>query len=105
MDVISLHLPHGDNSLPYSMGFDIKTTQLRIKQHAREHTSRCHYYDVDFVLFHNVTCYGNALLSLIHVSTTHLLNTTCSLVAIGMILGKLECTALGWGLEERHFWD
>ena len=41
--------------------------------------SLCHCCDVDFVLFHNVTCYTNSLLSCIHINTTCLLNSTYTL--------------------------
>ena len=64
---------------------------------------------VDFVLFCNVTCYTRYLLSCIYVNTTHLLNITCTLVAIGMILGKLECTSIPinflalWTLKTNAF--
>jgi hypothetical protein len=34
------------------------------------------------VLFHNVTCYTNYILSRIHVTTTYRLNIMCTLVAI-----------------------
>ena len=54
--------------------------------------SLCHHCNVDFVFFHNVTCYTNSLLSHIRVNTTDLLNIMCTLVAIGMILGRIECT-------------
>ena len=41
--------------------------------------------------FHSVRCYTNSLVLLIHVNTTELRNTTCTLVAIGVILQSLEC--------------
>ena len=44
-----------------------------------------------FVLSHNVTCYTNFIVSRIHVNTTKLRNTTCTLVATGVILRSLEC--------------
>ena len=44
-----------------------------------------------FVLFHNVTCYTNSLVSRIHVNATKLRNITCTLVATGVILWSLEC--------------
>ena len=44
------------------------------------------------MLFHNVTCYSDSLLSCVHVNTIDLLNIMCTLVAIGMILGRLECS-------------
>ena len=81
-------------SLLYIMGFGIKITYSRI-QALHLHASRCHhchYCKVDFVLFHNVTCYTNSLLSHIHVNIANLLNIVCTLVAIAVILGRLECT-------------
>ena len=45
-----------------------------------------------FVLFHNVTCYTNSLLSHIHVNTIKVRNITCTLVATCLILRSLECT-------------
>jgi hypothetical protein len=47
---------------------------------------------ISFVLFHNVTCYTNSLVSRIHVNTTKVRNITCTLVATGVILRSLECT-------------
>ena len=73
---------------------NIKIIHQRI-QTTCEHAPRrlyCHYYNVDFVLFHNVTCLTNSLLSCIHVNTAHLLDITCTLVTTCMILGRLECT-------------
>ena len=51
-------------SLSYITSFDMKIIHQRI-QHTHSHAScchRCHYCSVDFVLFHNVTCYTNSLL-------------------------------------------
>ena len=47
---------------------------------------------IPFVLFHNVIGYTNSTVSRIHVNTTKLCNTTCTLVATSMILRSLECT-------------
>ena len=63
--------------------FDIKIIH-QIIQTTRPHASRCHhchYCSIDFVLFHNVTCYTYCLLLDMHVNTTTLLNITCTLVA------------------------
>ena len=66
-------------------------------QTTRSHTSRCHhcqychYCTVDFVLFHNFTCYTSSRLSRVHVNSTNLLDITCILVATGVILGRLDC--------------
>ena len=78
------------------MGFDVKIIHQSV-QTICSHASHCHhfhYYDycnVDFMLFHNVTCYIEYLLSHNHVNIANLLNITCTLVAICMILGRLEC--------------
>jgi hypothetical protein len=48
-------------------GFDIQISHPRI-QTTHSHTSHCHYCNVDFVVFHNVTCYTNSLLSCIHIN-------------------------------------
>ena len=80
-------------SLPYVTIFAIKMIHQRI-QTTRLHAScshYCHYLHVDFVLFHNITCYTNYLLSSIHVDTTYLFNIMCTLVATCVILGRLEC--------------
>ena len=47
---------------------------------------------ISFVLFHNVTCYTNSIVSCIHVNTTKFCNITCTLVATCVILQSLECT-------------
>ena len=75
-----------------SRGLDIKVIHQRIQATRSQashchHYSCCHYRNVDFVLFHNVTCYINSLLSCIQVHTTCLLNITCTMVAIGVICG------------------
>ena len=76
---------------PLQDGFDIKRNHqiiLTTLSHA-SHCHHCNYYhycNVDFVLFHNVTCYNTFFLSRIHVNTTKLLNITCTLVATSVIL-------------------
>ena len=58
----------------------------------------CPMYEIiNVMLLRNATRYINSLLSCIHVKTTDLLNITCTLVAKGMILGRLECM-LNWAL-------
>jgi hypothetical protein len=47
---------------------------------------------ISFVLFHNVTCYTNSIVSCIHVNTTKPHNFMCILVATCVILRSLECT-------------
>ena len=56
--------------LPYITGFHIKVNHQRIQPHASRchHCNNCHYCNVDFVLFHNVTCYTTSLSSCIHVN-------------------------------------
>ena len=49
------------------------------------------YPHISFVLFHDVTCYTNSIVSLIHVNTTKLHNIMCTLVATCVILRSLEC--------------
>jgi hypothetical protein len=74
-------------------GFDIKLFHQRI-QTTHSHTSCCHhcqYCNVDLVLFHISIRYTNSLISCIHVNTVDLLNIMCTLVAMCMILGRLEC--------------
>ena len=63
-------------------------TTKEFKPHASHshHCSYCHYYNVDFVLFHNITYYTNSPLSHIHLNTTQLLNITCTLVSTRVIL-------------------
>ena len=46
---------------------------------------------ISFVLFHNVTCYTNSIVSCVHGNTTKLCNITWTLVARGVILRSLEC--------------
>ena len=78
------------------MDFYIKRIHQRI-QTTRSHTSHCHhchychYCNVNFVLLHTVKHYTKSPLSCIHVNMANLLNIMCTLVAAGMILGRLEC--------------
>jgi hypothetical protein len=46
---------------------------------------------ISFVLFHNITCYTNSIVSRIHVDTRKLHNITCTLVATSVILWSLGC--------------
>ena len=47
---------------------------------------------ISFVLFHNVKCYTNSIVSCIHVNITKLRSITCTVVATDVILQSLECT-------------
>ena len=97
MDVLSLNLPPCCHiSFPYITSLDIKTIHQWIQTTCLHVASRCHHHhychqcNVDFMLFHNITCYTNSLLSRIHGNIAYLLNITCTLVATSMILGRLE---------------
>jgi hypothetical protein len=79
------HLP----ALSYTMSFDIKTIHQSIPTTC-SHASHRRYCNVDFVSFHDVTCYTNALLSCIYVNITNLLNITCTSVATCMVSGGLQ---------------
>jgi hypothetical protein len=50
------------------------------------------YPHISFVLFHEVMCHTNSIVSRIHVNTTKLRNITCTLVATGVTLRSLECS-------------
>ena len=58
--------------------------------HASRHWHHYHYSNVDFVLFHNIPCDTDSLLSCIHANFAHLFNTRCTLVATGVILGEVR---------------
>ena len=97
VDVLSLNIPPRCHvSLSYITNFDVKIVHQRI-QTTCSHASRCHHCHyfiiamLNFVLFHDVKCYSNSLLSCIHVITANPLYITCALVATCMILGGLEC--------------
>ena len=101
-------ISHRHVALPYITGFAIMLTHK--KKNAKPHGShasqcqddcnRCHYCDIDSVLFHNVTCYTDSVSSCIHVNTTELFNITCILVDTSVILWMLECT-----LNLEPTWD
>jgi hypothetical protein len=46
---------------------------------------------ISFVSLHRVTCYTDPITSRIHVNTTKLRNITCTLVATGVTLRRLQC--------------
>ena len=77
-----------DISISYIIDFVIEIVQ-QWNQTIYSHPSHCHYCNVVFVLFYNITIYTNSLLSHIHVNIAELLNMTCTLIAIGVILGNL----------------
>ena len=58
----------------------------------RANSNRPH---VSLVWFHNVTCYTNSVVSRIDVNSTKLRNLTCTLIAKGVILRRLECIGYG----------
>ena len=55
-----------------------------------EHACGFSMCNVDIVLFYNITCYTKSLLSCIYVNIAYLLDITCTLVAMGMILGRFR---------------
>ena len=77
--------------------FDIKVVHWR-NQTKWLHASYCHYSHVNCVLFHNVTCYTNFVLSPIHVNTTYVLNITCTLLATW----RLECAVTSIVSIQKH---
>ena len=80
--MLNVNLPFRHISLPRITSLSMKTIHRRT-QTPRSHTPHCHrrgYCKVDFLSFHNVTCYTNDVLPRIHVNTTNVLNTTCTLV-------------------------
>ena len=56
---------------------------------------------ISFMLFHNVTCYTNSIVSHIHINNTKLCNITCTLVATCVILRSLECITEYHNMEVR----
>ena len=47
---------------------------------------------ISFVLFHNVTCYTNSIVSRVLVNNAQLRNITCTLIGTIVILRSLDCT-------------
>ena len=47
---------------------------------------------ISCMLFHDITCYTNSIVSCIHVNTTKFRNIMCTLVSTCVILRSLECT-------------
>ena len=82
------------------MRFDKKIIHCRI-QTTHSHASCCHhcyccyYCKLDFVLFHNVVCFTSSMLSSIYLNIANLLHIKCTLVAMCVILGRLECMQFG----------
>ena len=58
---------------------------------------------ISFVLFHNVTCCTNSIVTCIHVNSINLRIITCTLVAKGVILHSLECTLFRGPIEYNTF--
>ena len=58
---------------------------------------------ISFVLFHNITCYTNSIVSCVHVNTTKRRNITCTLVATGVIPQSLECIFHRFLLNDPQF--
>jgi hypothetical protein len=79
--------------------YDIQVNRQRIHT-ARLHTSCFHHCNYrhfctnDFVLFQNIICYTNTLLSQNFVNTIELLNITCILVTTSILLRSLESTSI-----------
>ena len=74
--LLLLHMPHRPGR---PRGVDRTTPHHTIKM-------------LHFVLFHNVACCTNSLVSCIHVDTAKPHNITCVFVATCVILRSLECT-------------
>ena len=66
------------------------TSPGKAKWSGPHHTTKM----LHFVLFHNVTCDIDSIVSRVHVNTTNLCNITCTLVAKGVILWSLGCMQL-----------
>jgi hypothetical protein len=78
------------------LGFDIKIIHQRIQATRSNalHSCHCHYCNVDFVLFQNVTCYINSSLRHFQVNTTNFLNTTC---IFGCHMHDIRKVRVYWG--------
>ena len=63
----------------------IQTTCLHVS--CCHHCNYYHYRNVDFVLFHNVTCYNNFF----YHRSMLTLHITCTLIVTSVILWSLEC--------------
>ena len=78
----------------YHGGLTLKSTTKEFQPHTRTHhvvIVHCHYCNAGFMLFHDVICYTNSLLSPTHVNTIKILNIMCTLVATSVMLWSLEC--------------
>jgi hypothetical protein len=79
------------------MGYSIKDKPPnKSKPHTRTHhvvtnVIHCCYYNVNFVLFHDVIYCTIPLLSCIHVNTANFFYIMCTLIATSVILGRLGC--------------
>jgi hypothetical protein len=73
---------------PYRMGRPCEVDHTNIGD--MRTNSTCPH--ISSMLFHNVPCYTNSIVSRSHVNITKLRNITCTLVATCVILRSLECT-------------
>ena len=104
MDVLTLNLTLDCHvSLPNITGFDFQINHMSHTSRCR-HCKSCHYHTVDFIAFHNVTCYTNSLLTRIHVNTTKPLNITYTLVATSVILWSSEWYSMHTYSSRDHLW-
>ena len=113
LNVLTLNLPLCCHiSFLHITCFDIKVIYQRIQTTCSyasccHHCHYCYYCSVDFVLFHNVTCYMNPLLSRIHVNNIDLINIMCTLVGLDApqaSLGGWLGLATGCGHGMTHAW-
>jgi hypothetical protein len=55
---------------------------------------------ISCMLFHDITCYTNSIVSCIHVNTTNLHNITCTLVATCVLLWSLGCISFTHSMHD-----